>query len=166
MSFVDLTSNVAWNKESVLNRAEAILRNDLSLKEELRILRKAVTRLVAGKPIPDVLKTRLGTIEAAYEANELLQDEALADMKLLKDTIEFEKASIVLSLPEFEGEKKMDVTDETGKVTKQDTPEYNSYKKAKNKAQKVVDTASAEVKALVESRKPVVVVDLDVQVTL
>lgn len=156
MSFIDLKSNVKWDKESVNERAEAIFRNDLSLKEELRILRKAVTRLVAGKPIPDVLKARLGAIEAAYEANELLQEEALADMKLLNDTIEFEKASIVLSLPEFEGDRKMNVTDETGKVSRQDTPEYAKYKKAKSKAQKIIDASTPEILSLVEQRKPVV----------
>ena len=142
--FVDLMASDIWSDADITNRTEAIIASEFSPNEVSILTRKATGAALGQYQLNPDEVARIARYAEASEIARQAGIQAKADMQLLKEALEVESAINRLKQLELDPE----TSDES--AVEADIAEREA-------AQLVIDSASAEVIALVELRNPKVV---------
>lgn len=155
MSFIDMMANDVWSDADITNRTEAMVRAVVPVAEELVLNRKIQGAALGQYTLTAEDEAQMALLAQAGFAAQQEGIAARADMALLLEVFEVEKAEQRLALPIVEP-----ILDEQGNVTNQ--AEIDADAAERTAAQEKVAASEEEVMGWVEARRPPVVEEPDV----
>lgn len=128
MSFIDMMANDVWSDADITARTEAMVRSVMSLADELVLNRKVQGAALGQYTLTSEDETQMALLAQAGYAAQQEGIAARADMALLLQVFEVEKAEKILADPDASEDDKI-------------------------RAQERIDAADDEVTGWVESRR-------------
>lgn len=147
MSFIDLLADVVYTDGDILNRTEAMVRNEFSAEAETILNRKVTGAALGTYTMTDADRAEIARFAAVTQIASEAGQAARADMVLLRGALAYESAQLRLALPAYDGPEQIEA-DGAMAIN----PAYVADRDERAAAQSIIDSAAQNVLDLVAAR--------------